>query len=80
MAASDCEYGVLTVPGGSEEVLTVSAGPLTVMFSDFVAVAFEASVTWTVKAEVPAAVGVPEMVAPLSESPAGSEPDWMDHV
>ena len=80
MAASDCEYGVFTVPGGSDVVPTVSAGPLTVMLSDCVAVALAASVTWTVKVEVPAAVGVPEMLAPLSESPAGSEPDGIDQV
>ena len=63
---------------GRDAAAMVRFGPLTVMLRDFDAVAFAASVTWTVKPEVPAADGVPEMVAPLSERPAGSEPDWID--
>ena len=80
MAANDCEYGVFTLPGGSDVVATVSAGALIVMLNDFDAVAFAASVTWIVKPEVPAVVGVPEIVEPLSGSPAGSEPDWIVQV
>jgi hypothetical protein len=39
------------------------------------------SVTWTVKLEVPAVVGVPEITPPeLKESPAGSEPDASDQL
>jgi hypothetical protein len=46
-----------------------------------VAVAFELSFTWTVKVEVPAAVGVP-LIVPLaaSDRPAGSEPVVVDQV
>ena len=38
------------------------------------------SLTWTVKPDVPAAVGVPAIVPPFSETPAGSDPDAIDHV
>jgi hypothetical protein len=39
------------------------------------------SVTLTVKLEVPAVVGVPEMTPPEErDNPAGSEPDASDHV
>ena len=40
------------------------------MLSDFVT----AALTWTLKLNVPAAVGVPEMAPALSESPVGSVP------
>jgi hypothetical protein len=46
-----------------------------------VAVALAASVAWTVKFAVPAAVGVPAIApAALSVSPAGRFPDVTDHV
>ena len=38
------------------------------------------SVTFTVKFAVPAVVGVPEIVLPVSVSPAGSVPPDTDHV
>ena len=40
------------------------------------------SAAWTVKLDVPAVVGVPEItpVAALSDSPAGSEPVDIDQV
>ena len=65
---------------GRDAAAMARVGPLIAMLSDFDAVAFAASVTWTVKPEVPAAVGVPETVEPLSVSPAGSEPDWIVQV
>src|SRR5579872_251548 len=45
-----------------------------------VAVAPAESFTCTVKFEFPGAVGVPPIVAPLNESPAGSDPPLTDHV
>ena len=67
-----------TVPPERDEVETESVGvaAATAMLRDFVAVLLLASVTLTVKVEVPEAVGVPE-IAPeeaFSVSPAGSEP------
>ena len=43
---------------------------------------FAESVTWTVKSQVPAAEGVPEMtpVLPLTDRPAGSEPPEIDQA
>ena len=40
------------------------------------------SATWTVKLDVPAVVGIPEItpVAAVSDSPAGSEPVDIDQV
>ena len=66
------------VPPDREEVETESVGvaAATAMLSDLVAVLLLASVTLTVKVEVPDAVGVPEIV-PDEEFrliPAGSEP------
>ena len=53
----------------------VETGAATVMLSDLVAVVPRLSVTLTVKAEVPAAVGVPLMApAPERVRPAGRVP------
>src|SRR5205814_1850593 len=75
LAASVCEYALPTVPLGSDEVVITSAAGSIAMESCFVAVAFDESFTWTVNVLFPAAVGVPAMVAPLSERPSGSAPD-----
>jgi len=61
-----------TVPSGSDAVVTCSGAALTVMLRGFDAVAFAESVTCAVKLVVPGEVGVPEIVLPLSDSPAGS--------
>ena len=38
------------------------------------------SVTWIVKLEVPIPVGVPAIVAPVSDRPAGNDPDTRDQL
>ena len=54
---------------------------VTVIDRDLVAVDDAASVTLTVKVDVPVAVGVPEMPPELFRlRPAGSEPPERDHV
>ena len=67
-----------TVPLDRDDVETESVGvaEATAMLSDLVALLLLASVTLTVKDEVPDAVGVPEIapVEAFSVSPAGSEP------
>jgi len=67
------------VPLGSEDVATENGGGLLIMLSEAVAVCEALSVARTVKVLDPAAVGVPEMVAPVSVSPAGKEPLASDH-
>jgi hypothetical protein len=54
----------------------------TVIESGFDAEAPAASITWTVKFEGPAVVGVPVIapLAPVRVRPAGSAPEVMDHV
>jgi hypothetical protein len=74
-APSDCEYAVPTVPGGREELLMLSAAGPIVSDSPAVVETEALSVTFAVKFEVPAVVGVPEIVpAADSVSPAGSDP------
>jgi hypothetical protein len=80
-AASVCEYAAPTVPLGSEEVAIASAGGSIASDNGAVAVVPAESCTCTVKFEVPAADGIPEIApAPLSDSPAGSEPEATDHL
>jgi len=79
-AASDCEYGAPTVPLASDAVEILSAAGLTAILSCFDTGALAPSLTCTVNPDVPAAVGVPEMFAPVSESPAGNDPAVIDHV
>ena len=78
VAARLCEYAVCTVPAGSVAVVTESAAGLITMVSALSAVTgvgVELSVTRTVKFDVPAAVGVPEIVpVPLSVRPLGNVP------
>jgi hypothetical protein len=83
VAARFVEYAEPTTETGSVVVLITSGGTAgaTVMDSDLVVEWVAASVTFTVKVDVPALVGVPEMTpALLIASPAGSEPIDTDHV
>src|SRR5690242_7866569 len=76
-----CEYAMPIVPLDKVgAVVMESVDALTVRLSGFVAAAPLASETLTVKAEDPAAVGVPVIVVPFSESPAGRDPADTDHV
>src|SRR3954452_15374430 len=81
LAESVWLYAAPAVPPGSDDVVTVSGGGATLMLSACDAVAFELSLTCTVKFAVPAVVGVP-LMAPLaaSDRPAGSEPSVVDHA
>ena len=65
-----------------KEVVVIEGGALMIRLSDFVAVCEFASFTCTVKLLVPDAVGVPEIapVAGASASPAGKDPETMDHA
>jgi hypothetical protein len=58
----------------------VKGGGLIAMLNCLAAVKPEVSATWTVNVDVPAADGVPDMVAPLSERPAGRAPAVIDQV
>jgi len=80
VALTACEYVFPAVPGGNKDVLILSAGAAIVIASEALADADAASVALTLKLEVPAAVGVPEMVPPASVSPAGSDPLDTDHA
>jgi len=74
------------VPDGREDVLMVrveDAAAITIERAvDFVCAGLPASVTVTVKFEVPVAVGLPEIrpEAAFSVSPAGRLPEVTDHV
>jgi len=77
-------YARFTSPAGSVAVVTVSTGALMVMLNAFVLVSggLPESVTFTVKLEVPAVVGVP-VIAPvlaLRLNPAGKAPLVILHV
>ena len=66
--------------GTSSVVIVIPVGVLIVMLSSFSAL-FEPDVAFTVNVDVPAAVGVPEIVPELlSVSPAGRLPEAIDHV
>jgi hypothetical protein len=76
------EYDVPTRALAIDVVLT-DRGALTTIAKAAVAVrgvGLVESVTCTVKLEVPVAVGVPEIVAPLRLNPAGSAPAVIAHV
>jgi hypothetical protein len=78
------EYAVPTVPLGKEAVVIVSIGAVLLMLIESGCVTFcvgeEESVTWTVKLDWPALVGVPLIVPPLLKlRPAGNEPDVTVH-
>ena len=83
-AASVWLYAVPTTPAARLEVVTVTCG-LTVMLRFLVAACgagVSESVAVTVKFEVPAAVGIPEIapVALFRDSPAGKLPVVTDQV
>jgi hypothetical protein len=69
------------VPLGSGEVVVTTSLGTMVKLNPLDALAVTASVTVTVKFDVPVAVGVPEMtpIAAMSDSPAGRAPET-DHV
>ncbi len=75
-------YAAPTRAAGSDPVLMDSEGVFgaIAMLSAALADAAAASVTWTVKLAVPAAVGVPAICDPFKLSPAGSEPDETAHA
>jgi N-acetylglucosamine-6-phosphate deacetylase len=77
-------YALLMEPAGNDVVVIVNGGTAITMLRALVAVkaGVLASATCTVKFEVPAAVGVPE-IAPVelaSVSPAGNVPAVTLHV
>ena len=76
----DCSaalYVELTIPFGSVVVVMLIVAAVIVMLRLAVAVRFAASFTCTVKLDVPAVVGVPEIVFPLRVKPAGRVPAVM---
>jgi hypothetical protein len=81
VAVSEPEYATPTVPFDSVFVETASPAGAIVTLNPFVAVAFAASVTFSVNTNVSATVGVPisEPFA-LSEMPAGRLPDSTLHA
>ena len=80
LAVSVAAYAVPTVPLSSAVVVIFSVAGFTVIERSAVAVTDALSVAFTVKLLVPAALGVPVMVEPLSVSPAGSDPLTIVHV
>src|SRR5215510_13854532 len=70
-------YGTPTVAAGAEVVVSASGGAMITMLRgpDVFCGGELPSVTCTVKLNVPAFVGVPPIVAPLSESLSGSAPE-----
>jgi hypothetical protein len=74
-AARACEYGVPTVPAGSDDVVIPKAGAVMASESAAVVDTWALSVTRTVKLLVPAAPGVPDIV-PLADrvNPDGGVP------
>jgi hypothetical protein len=79
-AVSVCEYAVPTTPLGSDVVVTLIVAGLMVMVSDAGADCDALSVARTVNVLDPAVVGVPEIVPPVSVSPAGNVPLVNDQV
>lgn len=73
---NDAEYGLPTVAGGGGGLVMFNGGAPIAMPRLASARAPRLSVTWTVKPELPALVGVPESwpVDGLSEMPGGSAP------
>jgi hypothetical protein len=68
------------VAAGSEDVVTLNPGPLTITDSNALVDTEALSVTLTVKLEGPVRVGTPEIVPPERLSPEGSDPLATDHV
>ncbi|HEY3838650.1 MAG TPA: hypothetical protein VGL72_18860, partial [Bryobacteraceae bacterium] len=80
VALSACEYATPVVPGGNEDVVIFRAGVLIVNDNWAVAETDALSVTFTVKLDDAAAVGVPDMVPPERLNPGGRDPVDSDHV
>ena len=80
------EYAVLAVPAGSDAEIVNAGGAAAATTiergTDLVCAGLPASLTVTVKLDVPLAVGVPEIrpVLAIRLSPAGRLPPVMDHV
>jgi hypothetical protein len=68
------------VPAGNEDVVIFKGGAIMVSNNAAVADDDALSVTLTVKLEEPPAVGVPEIVLPVSPNPPGSDPLEIVHV
>lgn len=68
---------MLTCPPGTEVVVIASVDAPTVILSPLLPLLLLASITCTVKEELPDVVGVPEIVPvdAVRLNPAGSEPD-----
>lgn len=66
MACSCAEYGILTVPIGSDEVVILGAGGAVIAMVKFLVAVNNASVTCTVKLKLPVGVGFPE-IRPVEE-------------
>ena len=77
---SPCEYAAPTVPAANDDVVILKAAALIVNDRAAVANADALSVTFTVKLDEPAAVGVPDIVLPARLSPVGSDPLVTNHV
>ena len=77
VAFSGCEYATPTVPAGNEEVVMLKTGALITIDSAALAEPVALSITFTVKFDEPAAVGVPDIVPPERLNPAESDP--LDH-
>ena len=80
VALTGCEYAVPAVPVGSEDVVILKAGALMVSTRAALPDPEALSVTFTVKLDNPAVVGVPAIVPPERLNPAGSDPLVTDHV
>ncbi len=72
----------MTTPPGNDVVVMLKPAPITMerALVAVCAVGVVLSVALTVKLNVPAAVGVPEIVLPLRVNPVGSEPAEIDQA
>lgn len=66
MACSCAEYGILTVPVGSDEVVILGAGGAVIAMVNCCVAVNNASVTCTVKVKLPVGVGFP-VITPVEE-------------
>jgi hypothetical protein len=75
VAVSFCEYATVASPVGSGEVVETVNGATMTSVNCRLAVTSVASVNWTVKLEVPAALGAPVIVPVVdSDNPPGRLP------
>jgi hypothetical protein len=80
VALSACEYPTPSMPTGNEDVVIVNAGALITSDRGAMVDVDALSVTFTVKFDEAAAVGVPDIVPPERLNPAGSDPLATDHI